>query len=195
MNLRSTTPYLGLKNRKRLLLNMKISALLSIIMVFSSFANSYSQVEISLDVQNQPIIKVLDEIESETDLRFIFGSEIYDFQKLISLSVEKAKLNEVIKLIFENRLSYDLNENVVLLKKSIEKQIAVNKIQTKTELNILKTKPEDVIQIIVNGTVTDSKGNPLPGASVIESGTDNGTTTDFDGNFSLTVDEENQHWK
>jgi len=191
MNLRSTTPYLGLKNRKRLLLNMKISALLSIIMVFSSFANSYSQVEISLDVQNQPIIKVLDEIESETDLRFIFGSEIYDFQKLISLSVEKAKLNEVIKLIFENRLSYDLNENVVLLKKSIEKQIAVNKIQTKTELNILKTKPEDVIQIIVNGTVTDSKGNPLPGASVIESGTDNGTTTDFDGNFSLTVDEEN----
>jgi len=191
MNLRSNKPYLGLKNRKRLLLNMKISALLSIIMVFSSFANSYSQVEISLDVQNQPIIKVLDEIESETDLRFIFGSEIYDFQKLISLSVEKAKLNEVIKLIFENRLSYDLNENVVLLKKSIEKQIAVNKIQTKTELNILKTKPEDVIQIIVNGTVTDSKGNPLPGASVIESGTDNGTTTDFDGNFSLTVDEEN----
>jgi iron complex outermembrane receptor protein len=69
-------------------------------------------------VQNQPIIKVLDEIESETDLRFIFGSEIYDFQKLISLSVDKAKLNEVIKLIFENRLSYDLNENVVLLKKS-----------------------------------------------------------------------------
>ena len=191
MKLRCTIPYLGLKNRKRLLLNMKISALLSIIMVFSSFANSYSQVEISLDVQNQPIIKVLDKIESETDLRFIFGSEIYDFQKLISLSVEKAKLNEVIKLIFENRLSYDLNENVVLLKKSIEKQIAINKIQTKTESNILKTKQEDVIQIIVNGTVTDSKGNPLPGASVIESGTGNGTTTDFDGNFSLTVDEEN----
>ena len=191
MKLRCTIPYLGLKNRNRLLLNMKISALLSIIMVFSSFANSYSQVEISLDVQNQPIIKVLDKIESETDLRFIFGSEIYDFQKLISLSVEKAKLNEVIKLIFENRLSYDLNENVVLLKKSIEKQIAINKIQTKTESNILKTKQEDVIQIIVNGTVTDSKGNPLPGASVIESGTGNGTTTDFDGNFSLTVDEEN----
>ena len=191
MKLRCTIPYLGLKNRNRLLLNMKISALLSIIMVFSSFANSYSQVEISLDVQNQPIIKVLDKIESETDLRFIFGSEIYDFQKLISLSVEKAKLNEVIKLIFENRLSYDLNENVVLLKKSIEKQIAINKIQIKTESNILKTKQEDVIQIIVNGTVTDSKGNPLPGASVIESGTGNGTTTDFDGNFSLTVDEEN----
>ena len=191
MNLQSTIPILGVENKKRLLLNMKISALLSIIMIFSSFANSYSQVEISLDIKNQPIIKVLDEIESETDLRFIFGSEIYDFQKVISLSVNKAKLNEVIKLIFENRLSYDLNENVVLLKKSTEKQVAINNIQTKTELNVLKTKQDDVIQIIVKGTVTDSKGNPLPGASVIESGTDNGTTTDFDGNFSLTVDEEN----
>ena len=184
-------PYLGLENRKRLLLNMKISALLSIIMIFSTYANSYSQVEISIEAENQPIIKVLDEIESETNLRFIFGSEIYDFQKLISISVDKAKLNEVIKLIFENRLSYDLNENVVLLKKSTEKQVAINTIKTKSELNVLKTKPDDVIQIIVKGTVTDSKGNPLPGASVIESGTDNGTTTDFDGNFSLTVDEEN----
>ena len=191
MNLQSTIPILGVENKKRLLLNMKISALLSIIMIFSSFANSYSQVEISLVIKNQPIIKVLDEIESETDLRFIFGSEIYDLQKVISLSVNKAKLNEVIKLIFENRLSYDLKENVVLLKKSTENQVAINNIQTKTELNVLKIKQDDVIQIIVKGTVTDSKGNPLPGASVIESGTDNGTTTDFDGNFSLTVDEEN----
>ena len=191
MNLQSTIPILGVENKKRLLLNMKISALLSIIMIFSSFANSYSQVEISLDIKNQPIIKVLDEIESETDLRFIFGSEIYDFQKVISLSVNNAKLDEVINLIFENRLSYDLNENVVLLKKSTEKQVEINNIQTKTELNVLKTKQDIVTQIIVKGTVTDSKGNPLPGASVIESGTDNGTTTDFDGNFSLTVDEEN----
>ena len=191
MNLQSTIPYLGLENRKRFLLNMKISALLSIIMVFSTFANSYSQVEISLDVQNQPIIKVLDKIESETDLRFIFGSEIYDFQKLISVSVEKAKLNEVIKLIFENRLSYDLNQNVVLLKKSSQDQIVINTVQTKSELIVSKTNEEDIVQITVEGTVTDSKGNPLPGASVIESGTGNGTTTDFDGNFSLTVDEEN----
>jgi len=191
MNLQSTIPYLGLENRKRLLLNMKISALLSIIMVFSTFANSYSQVEISLDVQNQPIIKVLDKIESETDLRFIFGSEIYNFQKLITVSVEKAKLNEVIKLIFENRLSYDLNQNVVLLKKSSQDQIVINTVQTKSELIVTKTNEEDIVQITVEGTVTDSKGNPLPGASVIESGTGNGTTTDFDGNFSLTVDEEN----
>ena len=39
----------------------------------------------------------------------------------------------------------------------------------------------------ISGTVTDSNNQPLPGASVIEKGTSNGTTSDFDGNYSLTV--------
>lgn len=38
----------------------------------------------------------------------------------------------------------------------------------------------------VTGTVSDSTG-PLPGASVVEKGTTNGTQTDFDGNYTLTV--------
>ena len=46
-------------------------------------------------------------------------------------------------------------------------------------------------QFQINGVVTDSDGNPLPGASIIESGTTNGTTSDFDGNFSLDVSNEN----
>jgi len=39
----------------------------------------------------------------------------------------------------------------------------------------------------VSGTVLDETGSPLPGASVVEKGTSNGTSTDFDGNFSLNV--------
>lgn len=42
--------------------------------------------------------------------------------------------------------------------------------------------------ITVKGTVTDSQGEPIIGATVTEKGnTTNGTITDFDGNFSLTV--------
>lgn len=40
-------------------------------------------------------------------------------------------------------------------------------------------------QKTVTGTVFDDAGLPLPGATIIEQGTSNGTTTDFDGNFSL----------
>lgn len=42
--------------------------------------------------------------------------------------------------------------------------------------------------ITVTGTVTDAKGIPLPGASVVEKNTNNGTTTDFDGEYSIIVD-------
>ncbi|MCC4226795.1 SusC/RagA family TonB-linked outer membrane protein [Zunongwangia profunda] len=42
-------------------------------------------------------------------------------------------------------------------------------------------------QIDISGTVTDSKGIPLPGVNVIEGETSNGTITDFDGNFNLEV--------
>lgn len=39
----------------------------------------------------------------------------------------------------------------------------------------------------ITGVVKDSYGDPLPGASVMEEGTSNGTITNFDGEFSLTV--------
>jgi hypothetical protein len=42
-------------------------------------------------------------------------------------------------------------------------------------------------QSTITGNVTDDLGVPLPGATILEVGTSNGTTTDFDGNFSITV--------
>lgn len=42
-------------------------------------------------------------------------------------------------------------------------------------------------QRTVSGTVIDNNGMPLAGASVIVKGTANGTSTDFDGNYSLNV--------
>ncbi|WP_298485615.1 TonB-dependent receptor [uncultured Maribacter sp.] len=40
-------------------------------------------------------------------------------------------------------------------------------------------------QQAISGTITDDSGEPLPGASIIIKGTSKGTTTDFDGNYSL----------
>lgn len=39
----------------------------------------------------------------------------------------------------------------------------------------------------VNGKVTDSQGNPIPGASVLVRGTTNGAVTDIDGLYTVTV--------
>ncbi|MEO1011284.1 MAG: SusC/RagA family TonB-linked outer membrane protein [Bacteroidota bacterium] len=43
----------------------------------------------------------------------------------------------------------------------------------------------------VTGTVVDDAGVPLPGAAVVEKGTTNGVSTDFDGNYSITVSNAN----
>ncbi len=40
----------------------------------------------------------------------------------------------------------------------------------------------------VVGTIVDEKGQPLPGVNVIVKGTTNGTTTDFDGEYSIDIE-------
>ena len=44
-------------------------------------------------------------------------------------------------------------------------------------------------QITVTGVVSDSEGEALIGANILEKGTSNGTITDLDGSYSLTVSE------
>ena len=44
-------------------------------------------------------------------------------------------------------------------------------------------------QTTVSGKVTDNNGQPLPGANIIVTGTTIGTVSDFDGNFSLSVNQ------
>ncbi|NNL82862.1 MAG: SusC/RagA family TonB-linked outer membrane protein, partial [Winogradskyella sp.] len=41
---------------------------------------------------------------------------------------------------------------------------------------------------VVSGTITDNEGLPLPGVNILIVGTTTGTQSDFDGNYSITVD-------
>lgn len=44
-------------------------------------------------------------------------------------------------------------------------------------------------QTTVKGKITDDTGQPLPGANIIIMGTTTGTSSDFDGNYTLTTDQ------
>ena len=169
-------------NLKKLTKVVKISVLLSVIMTLSSFAhtNVYSQEKISVNVENTEIIKVLDNIESTTDLRFFYDNDIYDFNKKISLSINEETIAKAISLIFDNNLDYRLKQNVVILEK-------VKLTQKNIEVN---TTEDDLEQRIITGLITDNNGAPLPGATVIEVGTSNGTTSDFDGNYSIALEND-----
>ncbi|HCO84036.1 MAG TPA: hypothetical protein DIT95_10935, partial [Arenibacter sp.] len=45
----------------------------------------------------------------------------------------------------------------------------------------------DNLQAIVSGQIVDGNGTPLSGANIVEKGTSNGVTADFDGNFTIEV--------
>ena len=44
-----------------------------------------------------------------------------------------------------------------------------------------------VAQVNVSGQVVDDQGEVLIGVNIVEEGTSNGTVTDFDGNYQITV--------
>lgn len=48
-------------------------------------------------------------------------------------------------------------------------------------------EPNEVLQHTISGSVVDEEGEPLPGATVLEKGTTNGTITDANGAFTLVV--------
>lgn len=57
-------------------------------------------------------------------------------------------------------------------------------------VSILKSENQSVSQIVekkITGVVYDEAGLPVIGANILEKGTTNGTITDMDGNFTLTV--------
>ena len=54
---------------------------------------------------------------------------------------------------------------------------------------VLFSSLQIMAQRTVSGTITDSNGESLIGANVLEKGTSNGTITDIDGTYSLTVSE------
>ncbi|MDD7888088.1 TonB-dependent receptor [Flavivirga sp. 57AJ16] len=115
------------------------------------------------------IEEVFDIIDQQTDFSFIYRSDL--FKDLPRVELKKGRF----------RLSR-------LLLKSVDSK-DFNFILTKDNRVIIKKKtPEDKKQQIkVTGTVTDEKGLPLSGVTVLIKGTIKGAATNFDGHYSITV--------
>lgn len=162
-------------------LKMKITTFLVIVAMFNIQANNYAQnTKVTLSLNNVTIEKALIEIESLTDFKFFFSREDIDVNKIISIKVEKEKVESILENTFHNMpISYEILDKQIILKVKKEKDIIS-----------LPVKNENIQQKEISGTVTDNEGMPLPGASITIKGTNIGTTTDFDGNFILTIKDD-----
>ena len=169
----------------KLSLKMKLSTIIILATFFSLQANtSYSQrTKITLNMDNVPVKLVLDQIETNTDFRFVYKLKDVDLNKKVNVKVEDELVTAVMDRIFKNSgTSYYVIDQQIFL---VQKKIAGTGDRDYRPIdNILP-------QIEITGNVTDQDGAPLPGASIIEKGTTNGTQSDFDGNFTLSVSEAN----
>ena len=113
------------------------------------------------------------------DYNFVYKVNEIDLLRPVSLNVTKEKIENVLQLIFKNdSISYQIFDNQIILKK----KPSVKKIPRRTA----KTTN---YQQLVKGTIVDDQGMPLPGINVVEKGTNNGSSTNFDGVYEIEVGE------
>ncbi|MGI9550519.1 MAG: carboxypeptidase-like regulatory domain-containing protein, partial [Aurantibacter sp.] len=168
-------------------LKMKLTTLLVITTLFGMHANdSYAQkTKVSLNVENVTVLDIFDDIESATDFRFIYKTRHVDLQRRLSLKVNKEHIETVLKRLFDDTNTvYRVRGTHITLRKSNKKSDLVYVAPPETTTG----QPQDHT---ITGTITDENGTPLVGANILEKGTLNGTQTDFDGNFTITVSDEN----
>lgn len=164
-------------------LKMRLTALLLFTVLLGLHANtSYSQrTKITLNMNNSSISQVIDEIEARTEFRFVYSNKQVDATRRVSVNVKRARINEVLELLFGNSvIEYNIRDKQILLKPKPNPIGITNK-----DLSENKQDP-----IRITGTVTDENGIPLAGASVIIQGTTQGVSTDFDGSFEIVVPSE-----
>ncbi|WP_417354038.1 SusC/RagA family TonB-linked outer membrane protein [Flavobacterium sp.] len=118
--------------------------------------------QINLDLKNAPITEVFSAIEKETEFTFVFDEKISGANQRLTIKAVNESVEDVL-----NKITIKTG----FLFKKINNTITVTKNQ----------------QEIIRGKVIDEDGLSLPGASVLEKGTNNSVVTDMDGNFTITT--------
>ena len=159
-------------------LQMKLSLLLITMTIAMQAKTTYSQNRITLDLENVTLSRVIDEIEANTEFKFIFNSELVNTERVLSLSVRNGEIKKVLNMVFRQNpnVDYEIYRDKILLLPS--KSTSPSGVTT-------NAPPQEEVE--VNGTILDDQGTPLAGVNIVEKGTGNGQISDFDGNFTISV--------
>ena len=140
---------------------------------------SVREVFISLHLQNVAVSDAFRQIESKTDFTFSYDLRHIENKLPINLNAKNKSVAEIL---------LEISEQADLKFKQVNNNINVETLSPK---NRKAKKLEVIIQTrTVTGKVTsfeDEEG--IPGVNVLEKGTNNGTVTDVQGNYSLEVSE------
>ncbi len=121
--------------------------------------------KITLRAEYQTIESVLNQLEQQLHVRFVYSPILIGANRRVTLKVADKPLTQVLdELLAPRKIQYEVHKNRIVLS------------QTKVAANVP-----------VSGRVTQSNGEPLPGVTVVVKGSTQGASTDAQGNFSLEV--------
>ncbi|WP_020526953.1 SusC/RagA family TonB-linked outer membrane protein [Flexithrix dorotheae] len=140
---------------------------------------SIEDVYLSIKMEDVTLKQALSEIERKSDFYFSFH-EVTLEDKRITINKRRESLANLLREISsETNLKFKrVNDNIHISEKEGDPLARVEEV-----LN--------PVQREVSGKVTSAEdGEPLPGVNILVKGTMNGTVTDFDGNFKVNVEAE-----
>jgi TonB-linked SusC/RagA family outer membrane protein len=125
---------------------------------------------IQLKLNNVTVKKAMTELKQKSGYSFVYETSDLDTNKKVNVDAENAK-DAIAQILQGQNVTYEIQgKNVVVQRK-----------------NANNTKANQGKRRTVKGTVKDNNGEPVIGATIMESGTKNGTVTDADGNFVIEI--------
>ena len=134
---------------------MKNIVLFMLILNLQISANVVSQNKISLNLKNVNLKQCIKEIENKTNLGFLYNSKEIKKVKGLNVSVKDELVENVLNEVFENTgLTYSIDNNIILVKTKTTKLRRVTTVELQNK------------KVTITGSITDTKGNPVPFASI-----------------------------
>jgi TonB-linked SusC/RagA family outer membrane protein len=158
-----------------------------LLMASGSEAQSLTSIEVSLELKNESLRNLFHKIEEQTELRFAFMENQVESRQRLNLMMGKYQVAEVLnRMLIPMGLTHMNSGNIVYI---IRQSSGLK--EKKALGSAINEEPQstyhDLRAIRVKGTVTDEKGDALPGVSILVKGSNYGMTSDQNGSFSIEV--------
>lgn len=160
---------------------MKICLFLLFAFAFQLMATNTNAQDAIIELRSNSVTvsQLISEIEKQTDYLVVYSNREVNTSRTVSLKNKSDKVSEYLNQTFSGTdIGYDFEKNYIVLSKKAEETASILTNLTQTVQQQGKT---------VRGTVTDSNGEPIIGATiVVKANPTKGTVTDIDGNFYLS---------
>ncbi|HEX6431269.1 MAG TPA: TonB-dependent receptor [Niastella sp.] len=135
--------------------------------------------EVTLNIKEKKLEYVLNKIEEQTKVMFVFSPKLIQSNRLVTINRSKEKLSVVLdELAGYLNLEYEVIGDKVILKRQVTDKASIEP----------AVAPE-FTPVPITGKITNAKGEPLSGVSIVVKDKAGGTSTNANGVFTIDANE------